>query len=325
MAEPNLSLAFGLKPTAAIRYFESKGLKLNPYGWASVAAHAHAKAFTAARTSSIDVVAMLRQEVGKAIKDGTTFEKFQQRLIPRLKTAGWWGKDPETGAQLGSPHRLATIFRTNIQVAYMEGRWRTIQQDADFAPWVQYVAVLDSRTRPAHAALNGKVFRWDDDFWKSHRPPLGWNCRCRFRNLTDLQLSREGVKPESGAGNMVYREVEVQGEKQPQAIYRDPATGKEMATDVGWGHSRDTSWTPDPADYEAPLMPLVKAIETESKVVYQQAYDEVVDALIIMPMVGPGSARDDILEWLADLSKATQTEAVIAATLQAQQWLTGAT
>ena len=78
-----------------------------------------------------------------------------------MQALGWWGKD-ERGVQLGSPHRLSTIFRTNAQTNYMEGRWRGLMENVDNRPCIEYVAILDSRTRPRHRPLNGKVFCCDD-------------------------------------------------------------------------------------------------------------------------------------------------------------------
>jgi hypothetical protein len=46
------------------------------------------------------------------------------------------------------------------------------------APFWLYDAVNDSRTRPAHAALDGKVFRKDDTSARRLLPPSEHNCRC---------------------------------------------------------------------------------------------------------------------------------------------------
>lgn len=56
-----------------------------------------------------------------------------------------------------------------------------------------YVAVMDGRTRPSHAALNGQVWRRDDPVWQVIFPPNGFNCRCRTRMLTRGQMDREGL------------------------------------------------------------------------------------------------------------------------------------
>ncbi|WP_237172073.1 phage head morphogenesis protein [Pandoraea norimbergensis] len=76
--------------------------------------------------------------------------------------------------QLGSPWRLQTIF---VQTC----KRRTCRaipapaENVDDRPYWKYVAILDSRTRPSHRALNGKVFRYDDSFWSSFYPPNGWD------------------------------------------------------------------------------------------------------------------------------------------------------
>ena len=63
---------------------------------------------------------------------------------------------------------------------------------------------MDSRTRPSHAALNGKILRYDDPFWNSFYPPNGWNCRCRVRALSESRLTRKGITPESSAGHITH-------------------------------------------------------------------------------------------------------------------------
>jgi hypothetical protein len=142
----------------------------------------------------------------------------------------------------------------------MEGRWRGLMENVDNRPWIEYVAILDSRTRPGHRALNGKVFRYDDPFWRTHRPPLGWNCRCRIRALNDRDLERRGITPDQGEGNLKQYTPEAQGYRQPQAGYVDPRTGTETRTDIGWGYDRLEGWTPPPGRYDPGLRPLLERV-----------------------------------------------------------------
>lgn len=260
MPEPvNLAFAFSLTPKAALDYFLAKGYRVNPDGWAAVEAAMNRKAFTVARVASLDLLQDIRASVDKAMSSGTTFAQFQKELMPKMKALGWWGKD-ENGVQLGSPHRLSTIFRTNVQTSYMEGRWQGLMKNVDSRPWIEYVAILDSRTRPAHRALNGKVFRYDDIFWRTHRPPIAWACRCRIRALNDRDLEERGITPSTGDGNISHYTPEAQGYRQPQAGYHDPATGNEVKTDVGWGYDRLQGWEPDPGRYDPILQNLLLMI-----------------------------------------------------------------
>ena len=117
-----------------------------------------------------------------------------------LQTKGWWGRqenvDTDTGevsqVQLGSPWRLQTIYRTNLQTAYMAGRFQSQLENIDDRPYWQYVAILDGRTRPSHRAMNGKVFRYDDPFWGSFYPHRGRQDRVdpQYRHLPPLPAGR---------------------------------------------------------------------------------------------------------------------------------------
>ena len=116
----------------------------------------------------------IRGAVDRAIAEGATLGGFQDELEPLLARRGWWGRapmlDPVTGetriVQLGSPHRLRTIFETNLRTSYAAGRWERIQRVAEHLPYLRYVAVLDGRTREEHAAWHGTVALASDDFWR---------------------------------------------------------------------------------------------------------------------------------------------------------------
>ncbi len=82
----------------------------------------------------------------------------------------------------------------NTQAAYMAARHRQALEQADRAPWAQYLAVMDHRT--AHAALHGKVFRLDSAAWAVISPPNGYLCRCRARYFSDRELKNRGLTPE---------------------------------------------------------------------------------------------------------------------------------
>ncbi|WP_237043784.1 phage minor head protein [Pseudomonas aeruginosa] len=59
-----------------------------------------------------------------------------------------------------------------MQSAYMAGRYAAAYEARETHPYWMYVAVMDGVTRPSHAALHGKVFRWDDPIWQHITPPM---------------------------------------------------------------------------------------------------------------------------------------------------------
>ncbi|EAQ2086818.1 phage head morphogenesis protein, partial [Salmonella enterica] len=124
---------------------------------------------------------------------------------------------------LGSPRRLALIYNVNTRVAYNVGRYAHLMNSTDTHPFWQYVAVMDSRTRPSHAALNGLVFRYDDPFWKTHYPPNGWNCRCRVRALSQERMNALGLQATQGDKYLTTKKVQA-------AV--DKATGEMIEMDV---------------------------------------------------------------------------------------------
>ncbi len=110
--------------------------------------------------------------------------------------------------QLGSPHRMRTIYRTNIEVGVAHGRYRRQVDNAQNRPYWKYEAIMDAATRPAHAAMHGKVFRADDPIWKTHYPPNGFGRRCSVMALTEQEMEKEGLSVSDSAGHL--RPVEQQ-------------------------------------------------------------------------------------------------------------------
>jgi len=209
----------------------------------------------------LDILNDIRDMVQKSLDDGITFQQFKKELEPRLRAKGWWGKklvgDGEGGkvVQLGSTRRLATIYQTNLQTAYMTGRYKAFMENIENRPYFQYVAILDAKTRPAHRMLNGKVFRYDDPFWKTFWPPNGWNCRCDVRALSADDIKNKNLEVSQGEGNLHSEEQLVSiktGRKEPIMVYTDPKTKMEVATDVGWNYNPGESWTKPftPAPYD---------------------------------------------------------------------------
>jgi SPP1 gp7 family putative phage head morphogenesis protein len=165
---------------------------------------AHNRAFTVAKVMKEDILKDIKGMVQRSIDEGLTVQQFKKELTPRLQAKGWWGKQLIDGeeVQLGSPYRLNTIYRTNINVGYSVGRYQELEEQKDFAPYWQYVAVMDANTRPEHAALNGMVFKADDPFWDSFYPPNDFGCRCMVRNYTADQLKDKKLNIENSKGRI---------------------------------------------------------------------------------------------------------------------------
>lgn len=204
---------FDLAPEEAVAFFETKGLRAS-FAWQDVWAAEHEAAFTFAKMADLDLLAEVKRAVQSAVENGETLQTFKNALVDRMEAAGWWGvqeqRDPVTGemrlVQLGSARRLETIFRTNLSMAYAAGEWAQIEDAADDAPYLLYDAVDDNLTREQHRAWGGVVLRWDDPWWKTHRPPNGYNCRCTTIQMSQRDLQRVGKTGPDKAPTVQRRE-----------------------------------------------------------------------------------------------------------------------
>jgi SPP1 gp7 family putative phage head morphogenesis protein len=249
MPEVNLAYALRLPPEKAIAYFEAKGYKF-AWDWREVWQEAHAKAFTVAGVMKADVLKEIRAGVQQALKEGKTLAQFERELEPLLKRRGWLGKgevrDALTGEVAGrrlGPHRLTTIYRTNMQTSYMAGRYKSYAENVAARPYWEYVAVMDNRTRPEHAALNGTVLPAGDPFWNSYWPPNGFRCRCRVSALTRGEAHAEGKRLMTSEGRLGEAEVPVgrsrPGQPAPKATVAtfELRPGLKISPDPGFSYN----------------------------------------------------------------------------------------
>ena len=223
-------------PAEAIRYFRRKGLQAS-FAWQDMWQEEHARAFTVAKAMKYSVLQDIRDQVDKALADGTTLRTFQDELRPKLEAAGWWGKqkavDPLTQetklVQLGSPRRLRTIFDVNMRAARATGMWERVQDTKDALPFLQYQTAGDDRVRPEHAAWDGTTLPVDDDWWNVHYPPCDWECRCTVIQLSQGMLERQG-------GKVTERPIAF-----PARSYTNPRTGEVVRVEggigPGWGYN----------------------------------------------------------------------------------------
>lgn len=192
---------FDLPPEQAVAHFRGKGLR-SSFAWQDVLHQEHETAFTVAKMLDIDLLKDVQESLDKAIAEGVNFRDWADKLTPLLQARGWWGRkdvvDPLTGqtvvAQLGSPGRLETIFRTNMQSAYSHGAYEQMLEQFEDAPYAMYSAVDDWRTRPEHASWDNLVFRIDSEFGRTHHTPCGWNCRCTWIQLDKADVEALGLK-----------------------------------------------------------------------------------------------------------------------------------
>lgn len=181
------------------------------------------RAFKIAGIHKVRLVQRARDIVERAIRDGTSFADVRRELARLFK------KEKQV-APLAA--RLRLMFQQNAQEAYNDAR-REVLDDSEITaafPFRQYLTVGNGRAgvngvRPSHAALHGKVFRWDDPFWDSFTPPWDYNCRCTMVALTAGQVRRMGVKVRDMA--YVTKGIRVAGQRK-RGIAENPnfARGK---------------------------------------------------------------------------------------------------
>ncbi len=222
-------LAKPVKPEAAIAFWQSRAAMTREEAVA-LDEGARRRAFFVTGLAEQGMIQDVHEALGAALENGETLRDFKARIAGVIAEKGWQGD------------RIDTIFRNNMQTAYMAGRWAKAQASRKSRPYGQYLTVGDDHVRPSHAILHKKVFPLDHPFWSSNTPPNGHKCRCYFITLSERQVTG--------------RKLTVEKDMPGDGMWTDPDTGMEYhvarpGADAGWGTNPGKSWVADLAGYAA--------------------------------------------------------------------------
>jgi SPP1 gp7 family putative phage head morphogenesis protein len=176
--------------------------------WDQVVDDANEWAFAVASVTRADVLADIYNAVDRALTEGTGIDQFRKDFNQIVERRGWGAGKSFT------PYRVELILSQNLRTAYQAGRYQQMSTPAiaKARPHWQWKHRDSRNPRPAHLALNNRVFSFDDPFWTGGFPPCGWGCRCSVFSVSDRELKAEGLSVEESPTETV--------------TLRDRATGK---------------------------------------------------------------------------------------------------
>ena len=169
---------------AAASYIRGKAVA-DPKNFGNLPDQLKQRAFTVAGIEQLDVLRRIRDAVAK-LPEGKNWDEAKKEIASEIS--------PYTGGDMKAARAKAEhTLRIHGFQAYAVARHQQQMETADIFPYWKYVTVGDARVRPAHAALDGKVLRADDEWWQTHYPPWDWGCRCIVEQLDEEDAMAAGV------------------------------------------------------------------------------------------------------------------------------------
>lgn len=221
-----MTLEFKPLPMKEALAFWRDKVPLSPGEFSKLSAEVKTRAFAVSGIAKGDELSTVYEALSRALDQGITFEEFRRQAADVFERRGWTGD---------AAWRVDNIFRTNIQTAYNVGRYRQMADVARERPYWRYDAVNDSRTRPTHAALDGKVFPADHPFWDEWYPPNGFRCRCSVSTLSERQVKERGIQVESDVPQLIEPVAPLTGNRLPaRPLIPDPGFSHHPGKTV-WG------------------------------------------------------------------------------------------
>ena len=159
---------------AAADYIRGKAVA-DPTHFGNLPPQLKQRAFTVAGIEQLDALQRIRDAVAK-LPDGASWDEAKKEIASEISP--FVGGDDDSKRTTASKARAEFLLRTHGFQAYAVARHQQQMSVARDFPYWKYETVGDARVRPGHAALDGKVLRADDDWWKTHYPPWDWGCRC---------------------------------------------------------------------------------------------------------------------------------------------------
>lgn len=91
------------------------------------------------------------------------------------------------------------LQRTYSHSAYIEGQEQALDTPRlkEAFPFFEYLATRDTRVRPEHLAMDGKVYSRKSNLYDKAKDLLGeWNCRCSQNPITESEAKAKGITEE---------------------------------------------------------------------------------------------------------------------------------
>lgn len=179
----------GVRFAEAIDFLRRR-LELPSGRWAKILREVDQAATERARGMTDALMRDILRAALRSVEEGTTFRDFLDDYAGAVRRHGWAVDDAEV------PRRAELAFRLMTSQAYAAGRWQQIQRLKLVRPYLRYVHVDPALTQPGsrheHAAWHGIILPVDHEWWLTHYPPNGWNCRCYVVSLSERDLVRRG-------------------------------------------------------------------------------------------------------------------------------------
>lgn len=171
---------------AAADYIRGKAVA-DPKNFGALPNQLKQRAFAVAGIEQMDAVKRIRDAVAK-LPEGANWDEAKKEIAEVMST--YTGGDMKA-AKARAEHTL----RMQGFQAYAVARHQQQMETIGSHPYWMYETVGDNRVRAAHAALDGKVLRADDPWWKTHYPPWDWGCRCVVIALDEEDAQEFGITP----------------------------------------------------------------------------------------------------------------------------------
>lgn len=176
---------------AAADYIRGKAVA-DPTHFGNLPPQLKQRAFTVAGIEQLDALQRIRDAVAK-LPEGANWDEAKRDIAAEISP--FVGGDDDSKRTTASKARAEFLLRTHGFQAYAVARHQQQMSVARDFPYWKYETVGDSRVRPGHAALDGKVLRADDPWWKTHYPPWDWGCRCIVVAIDEEDAEELGVTP----------------------------------------------------------------------------------------------------------------------------------
>lgn len=201
-----------LRPAEALAYLQRRQKLTVTYSATDLWQAEHAHQFTISRLTQLDLLGAIQSSITKSVGGDLSRRDWTRDTRALLQQAGWWGTNTVTdlnGQELKTRFdnaRLKLIYDTNTRQAHAAGLWERAQRNKATEPYIRYITKRDEKVREAHQAWDNVTLPIDHPFWKTHKPPLGYRCRCRYTTVSQREYD-EGNKPDGGPMNKVAPEI----------------------------------------------------------------------------------------------------------------------